>query len=161
MRPGELRRRRKAGVHLKRGPVVNFRRASTGGRNLRILITGGAGFIGSHLCERALDEGHEVVAMDSLITGNRDNIALIIEAATVPVVVDAGIGVPSDAAEAMELGADALLVNTAIARAASPVAMAKAMALATEAGRLAYRSGRIPHRREAQASSPTTGRVGG
>lgn len=92
---------------------------------------------------------------------NRDNIALIIESASVPVVVDAGIGVPSDAAEAMELGADALLINTAIARAAAPVAMARAMALATEAGRLAYRSGRIPHRREAQASSPTTGRVGG
>ena len=91
---------------------------------------------------------------------NRDNIALIIESATVPVVIDAGIGAPSDAAEAMELGADAVLVNTAIAKAAAPVAMARAMALATEAGRLAYRSGRIPRRREAQASSPTSGRLG-
>ncbi len=91
---------------------------------------------------------------------NRDNISLIIEGAGVPVVVDAGIGVPSDAAEAMELGADAVLINTAIAQAGTPVAMAKAMALATQAGRLAHASGRIPQHRQGIASSPQGGRIG-
>ena len=91
---------------------------------------------------------------------NRDNIGLMIEGAGVPVVVDAGIGVPSDAAEAMELGADAVLINTAIAQAGTPVAMARAMAMATEAGRLAHVSGRIPRQRNAVASSPESGRIG-
>jgi len=91
---------------------------------------------------------------------NRDNIRLMIEGAGVPVVVDAGIGVPSDAAEAMELGADAVLINTAIARADAPVAMARAMALATRAGRLAHLSGRIPQQPTAVASSPQSDRVG-
>ncbi|HEV2066552.1 MAG TPA: hypothetical protein VGR08_06940, partial [Thermomicrobiales bacterium] len=76
---------------------------------------------------------------------------------SVPVVVDAGIGVPSDAALAMEMGAAAVLVNTAIARADQPVTMATAMRLGTEAGRLAYRAGRIPRSSVAHASSPTTG----
>ena len=91
---------------------------------------------------------------------NAANIALIIENATVPVVVDAGIGVPSEAAEAMEMGADALLVNSAIALAGDPPSMAHAMALATCAGRLAHLAGRLPMRREASASSPLQGRVG-
>lgn len=79
----------------------------------------------------------------------------------VPIVVDAGIGAPSDAALAMELGADACLINTAIASAADPVAMAKAMALGVEAGREAYLAGRIPMKAYASASSPLDGRIGG
>jgi thiazole synthase len=74
----------------------------------------------------------------------RDAIEVIVEQAGVPVVVDAGLGVPSDAAQAMELGADAVLVNTAIATAADPVGMARAFALATRAGRLGYLAGRGP-----------------
>jgi thiazole synthase len=91
---------------------------------------------------------------------NAANIALIIENATVPVVVDAGIGVPSEAAQAMEMGADALLINSAIALAGDPPAMARAMALACEAGRTARRAGRLPVRADASASSPLQGRVG-
>ena len=81
----------------------------------------------------------------------------IAERITVPVVVDAGIGVPSDAALAMELGADAVLVNTAIAKAEDPSRMAEAMRLGVEAGRLAYLSGRMPVSPAAHASSPTKG----
>jgi thiazole synthase len=91
---------------------------------------------------------------------NADNIAIIIENAGVPVVVDAGIGVPSEAAQAMEMGADAVLVNSAIAMAGDPAAMARAMALATTAGRAAFRAGRLPARRQASPSSPLEGRVG-
>ncbi|MEB3261696.1 MAG: thiazole synthase [Cyanobacteriota bacterium] len=91
---------------------------------------------------------------------NIANIALIIENARVPVVVDAGIGVPSEAAQAMELGADALLVNSAIALAGHPPAMARAMAQACEAGRAAFRAGRLPIRPDASPSSPRAGRVG-
>lgn len=91
---------------------------------------------------------------------NAANIALIIESAGVPVVVDAGLGVPSEAAQAMEMGADALLINSAIALAGNPPAMAWAMAQATEAGRCAWKAGRLPLRQEAQASSPQWGRVG-
>jgi len=87
----------------------------------------------------------------------RDMIRIIIEQATVPVVVDAGLGAPSHAAEAMELGADAVLVNTAIADAADPAAMARAFAMAVEAGRLAWRAGMAPEREGAEASSPLTG----
>jgi thiazole synthase len=90
---------------------------------------------------------------------NAANIQIIIESAQVPVVVDAGIGTPSEAAQAMELGADALLINTAIAQAQNPAAMAQAMAMATEAGRLAYLAGRIPVKAYASASSPLTGLV--
>jgi thiazole synthase len=90
---------------------------------------------------------------------NAANIQIIIENAKVPVVVDAGIGTPSEATQAMELGADALLINTAIAQANVPSAMARAMRLATEAGRLAYQAGRIPVKDYAIASSPLTGRV--
>jgi thiazole synthase len=89
----------------------------------------------------------------------RDALEAIIDAAEVPVVVDAGLGVPSDAAEAMEIGADAVLVNTAIAVAADPVAMARAFALATRAGRLGYLAGRgtVGPATQASASSPLTG----
>ncbi|BAU11306.1 thiamine biosynthesis protein ThiG [Leptolyngbya sp. NIES-3755] len=90
---------------------------------------------------------------------NAANIQIIIENAKIPIVVDAGIGTPSEAAQAMELGADALLINTAIAQAANPMAMARAMNLATEAGRLAYQAGRIPVKAYASASSPLTGRI--
>ena len=91
---------------------------------------------------------------------NAANIALIIEQSRVPVVVDAGLGVPSEAAQAMEMGADALLINSAIALAGDPAAMAGAMALATMAGRCAFQAGRLPIRANASASSPTQGRVG-
>ena len=90
---------------------------------------------------------------------NAANIQIIIDNAQVPVVVDAGIGTPAEAAAAMELGADALLINTAIAQAQNPVTMARAMGLATEAGRLAYLAGRIPVKAYASASSPLTGIV--
>ena len=88
---------------------------------------------------------------------NEANIALIIEDAKIPVVIDAGIGVPSEAAHAMEMGADAVLVNSAIAMAGHAPAMAMAMAKAVEAGRQAFLSGRLPKRSEALASSPTQG----
>lgn len=90
---------------------------------------------------------------------NAANIEIIIENARVPVVVDAGIGSPSEAAYAMELGADALLVNSAIALAKDPIAMGRAMGMATQAGRLAYQSGRIPVKVYASASSPLTGTI--
>ncbi|MGN6032101.1 MAG: sulfur carrier protein ThiS, partial [Thermomicrobiales bacterium] len=85
------------------------------------------------------------------------SIERIVAAVSVPVVVDAGIGVPSDAALAMELGASAVLTNTAVARAQDPVAMALAMRKGVEAGRLAWRAGRIARTEHANASSPTTG----
>ena len=84
-------------------------------------------------------------------------IEIIIEQATVPVVVDAGLGAPSHAAEAMEMGADAVLVNTAIAAANDPVQMARAFKMATEAGRVAYETGLAPKSNIANASSPLTG----
>jgi thiazole synthase len=90
---------------------------------------------------------------------NAANIQIIIEEAKVPVVVDAGIGTPSEAAYSMELGADALLINSAIALAQNPVAMGRAMGMAAEAGRLAYLSGRMPMKSYASASSPLTGTV--
>jgi thiazole synthase len=85
------------------------------------------------------------------------SIEIIIEQATVPVVVDAGLGAPSHAAEAMEMGADAVLVNTAIAAANDPAEMAKAFKMATEAGRIAYETGLAPKSDTASASSPLTG----
>ncbi len=91
---------------------------------------------------------------------NAANIALIIENARVPVVVDAGIGVPSEAAQAMEMGADALLINSAIALAGDPPVMARAMALAWQAGRAALQAGRLPVRAQASPSSPVQGRIG-
>jgi thiazole synthase len=88
---------------------------------------------------------------------NPHNISLIVEAASVPVVLDAGIGTASDAALAMELGCDAVLVASAVTRAQEPARMAEAMRKAVEAGRLARRAGRIPRRLYARASSPETG----
>jgi thiazole synthase len=85
------------------------------------------------------------------------NVSLIIEQATVPVIVDAGIGTPSDATIAMELGADGVLLNTAVSGAEDPVKMALAMKLAIEAGRLGFEAGRIPKKRYATASSPLEG----
>ncbi|HOI09288.1 MAG TPA: thiazole synthase, partial [Myxococcota bacterium] len=85
---------------------------------------------------------------------NPHNIRLILEAAKVPVIVDAGVGTASDAAVAMEMGCDGVLMNTAIAGARDPVAMARAMRLAVEAGRLAWGAGRIPRKAYATASSP-------
>jgi len=86
-----------------------------------------------------------------------EQIRIIIEEARVPVVVDAGIGVPSDAALAMEMGADAVLVNTAIALAKDPVLMAEAIREGVDAGRKAYMAGRIPRREQASPSSPVEG----
>ena len=91
---------------------------------------------------------------------NPNNIRIIKEQATVPVIVDAGVGTASDAAVAMELGADGVLMNTAIAGAQDPVAMARAMRLAVEAGRLAFLAGRIPRKSYATASSPLQGVIG-
>ncbi len=88
---------------------------------------------------------------------NRWNIMTIVEEAQVPVLVDAGVGTASDAAIAMELGCDGVLMNTAIAGARDPVRMARAMRLAIEAGREAYLAGRIPRKRFASASSPLDG----
>jgi len=88
---------------------------------------------------------------------NPHNIEMIVAEATVPVVLDAGIGTASDAALAMELGCDAVLLASPVTRAQEPALMAEAMAAAVRAGRLAYLAGRIPPRRHAQASSPTAG----
>jgi thiazole synthase len=90
---------------------------------------------------------------------NRWNLVEIIENAKVPVLVDAGVGTASDASIAMELGCDGVLMNTAIAGAKDPVLMAHAMKLAVEAGRAAFRAGRIPRKRYASASSPLDGRI--
>jgi thiazole synthase len=90
---------------------------------------------------------------------NAANIAIIIEQAKIPVVVDAGIGSPSEASQAMEMGADALLVNSAIALAKNPPMMGRAMGMAATAGRLAYLAGRMPMKTYASASSPLTGTI--
>jgi thiazole synthase len=91
---------------------------------------------------------------------NPNNILIIKEQSRVPVIVDAGVGTASDAAIAMELGADGVLMNTAIAGAQDPAQMALAMRHAVEAGRLAFLAGRIPRRRYAAASSPLEGTIG-
>jgi thiazole synthase len=115
------------------------------------------------LCKRLEEAGcATVMPLGSWIGSNRglrtrDAVEIIVEQATVPVVVDAGLGVPSDAATALEIGADAVLVNTAIAVARDPVAMARAFALGVAAGRLAWHAGRAAPRAEAEASSPLTG----
>ena len=90
---------------------------------------------------------------------NPVTIRLIVEGAKVPVLVDAGVGTASDAAAAMELGCDGVLMNTAIAEAKSPIVMAAAMKAAVEAGRLAYLAGRMPRRRYADPSSPLAGLI--
>src|SRR5579884_1389994 len=117
------------------------------------------------LARRLQDEGAvTVMPLGSAIGSgqgllNLSQIQIIIEQARVPVVVDAGIGAPSDAALAMELGASACLVNTAVALADDPPAMAKAIALGLQAGRMAYLAGRIPKKAYASASSPLEGVV--
>lgn len=90
---------------------------------------------------------------------NPYNLRIILEQAKVPVIVDAGVGTASDAAEAMELGCDALLVNSAIASAKDPIAMARAIRLGVEAGRLAWQAGRIEMKLYATASSPLNGLI--
>jgi thiazole synthase len=118
------------------------------------------------LCRKLEDAGAAAVMPLAAPIGsglgiqNANNIAIIKEFARVPVIVDAGVGTASDAAVAMELGADGVLMNTAIAGAADPVAMANAMRLAVQAGRLAYGAGRIEKKRYATASSPLTGVIG-
>jgi len=88
---------------------------------------------------------------------NPYNILTIVENASVPVIVDAGVGTASDAARAMELGCDGVLMNTAVAKARNPVLMASAMRKAVESGREAFLAGRIPRKRYASASSPIEG----
>jgi len=118
------------------------------------------------VCQRLEDLGcAAVMPMGSLIgsgmgVANPANLELICRRATVPVVVDAGIGTASDAVIAMELGASACLINTAVAKADDPVRMARAMGRAVEAGRDAYLAGRIPRRGRAEPSSPQLGLVG-
>jgi thiazole synthase len=118
------------------------------------------------MCRRLADLGAAaVMPMGSLIgsgmgVANPANLELICRGSHVPVIVDAGIGTASDAAIAMELGAAAVLLNTAVAKSHDPVLMAGAMRHAVEAGRLAYRAGRIPRRNRAEASSPQFGLVG-
>jgi thiazole synthase len=106
-------------------------------------------------CATVMPLGSAIGSGQGILT--LDEIRIIIENAKVPVVVDAGIGAPSDAALAMEIGADAVLVNTAVAKAQDPVLMATAMRKAVEAGREAYRAGRIPAKPYASASSPVQG----
>ena len=91
---------------------------------------------------------------------NPVNLQIIMDRVTCPVIVDAGVGTASDVAIAMELGADGVLLNTAVALATDPAGMARALGLACEAGRLAFRSGRIPKKNYATPSSPVDGRVG-
>jgi thiazole synthase len=115
------------------------------------------------LCKRLEEVGcATVMPLGSWIGSNqglrtRAALEIIVEQSLVPVVVDAGLGAPSHASEAMELGADAVLVNTAIGTAGDPAGMAAAFAQAVAAGRLAFRSGLAPAGREAAASSPLTG----
>lgn len=90
---------------------------------------------------------------------NRLNIELIVEQAKVPVLIDAGVGTASDATIAMEIGCDGVLMNTAIAKAKNPIAMAKAMKLAVESGRLAFLAGRMPKKIYGNASSPAEGKI--
>jgi thiazole synthase len=118
------------------------------------------------IAARQLEEAGAVAVMplgapigSGLGIQNRVTIRLIVEGAKVPVLVDAGVGTASDAAVAMELGCDGVLMNTAIAEAKDPVTMARAMRLAVEGGRLAYRAGRMAQRRYADPSSPLAGMI--
>ena len=114
------------------------------------------------LCKRLEEVGcAAVMPLGAPIGSNkglasRDFLEIIIDQAKVPVIVDAGIGAPSHAAEAMEMGADAVLVNTAIAAAADPIAMGRAFKLAVESGRMAYEAGLAGTVNHAIASSPLT-----
>jgi thiazole synthase len=106
-------------------------------------------------CATVMPLGSPIGSGQGILT--KEEIALIIESSEVPVVVDAGLAVPSDAAEAMEMGASAVLVNTAIAQAQNPSKMANAFKLGVEAGRSAYLAGRIPKKTHATSSSPGAG----
>lgn len=118
------------------------------------------------LCKRLEDIGCVAVMPLAAPIGsglgvqNKYNLIEIVENAKVPIIVDAGVGTASDAAIAMELGCDGVLMNTAIAGAKDPVLMAHAMKLAVEAGHAAFRAGRIPRKRFASASSPLDGLIG-
>jgi thiazole synthase len=117
------------------------------------------------MCKRLEDAGAAAIMPLAAPIGsglgiqNPVNIRLIIEAAKVPVLVDAGVGTASDAAVAMELGCDGVLMNTAIAEAKNPVMMARAMKLAVESGRLAYLAGRMRKKTYADPSSPLAGLI--
>ena len=117
-------------------------------------------------CRKLEDEGAAAVMPLGAPIGsglgiqNPNNIRIIKAASNVPVIVDAGVGTASDAAIAMELGVDGVLMNTGIAGADNPVEMAEAMKLSVKAGRLAYLAGRIPRKMYATASSPIDGIVG-
>ncbi|HKT81283.1 MAG TPA: thiazole synthase [Vicinamibacterales bacterium] len=118
------------------------------------------------VCRKLVDAGAAAVMPLAAPIGsglgiqNLNNLRIIREFISVPMIVDAGVGTASDAALAMEVGADGVLMNTAIAGADDPVAMAEAMKLAVRAGRLAYGAGRIPRKMYATASSPVEGLVG-
>ncbi|MGA2192672.1 MAG: thiazole synthase [Nitrospirota bacterium] len=117
------------------------------------------------MCKKLEDSGAAAVMPLAAPIGsglgirNPYNIKIILEMVKIPVIVDAGVGTASDAAVAMELGVDAVLMNTAIAGAADPASMARAMKLAVEAGRLALKAGRIPRRLYGCASSPLDGMI--
>ena len=117
-------------------------------------------------CQRLQDMGCPAVMPLAAPIGsglgvqNPANLAIIVEQARVPVIVDAGVGTASDVAIALELGADGVLLNTGVAGAQDPVAMAEAVKHAATAGRLARRAGRIPKKLHASASSPVEGRIG-
>ncbi|HUR35327.1 MAG TPA: thiazole synthase [Vicinamibacterales bacterium] len=117
-------------------------------------------------CRKLVDAGASAVMPLGAPIGsglgiqNPNNLRIIREFIRIPMIVDAGVGTASDAAQAMELGADGVLMNTAIAGAHNPVAMAEAMKLAVQAGRLAYTAGRIARKAYATASSPVEGLVG-
>jgi thiazole synthase len=109
-------------------------------------------------CATVMPLGSPIGSGQGLV--NYEAIKIVVEQASVPVIVDAGIGVPSDAAQSMEIGADACLVNTAIALAERPALMAEAIAGGVRAGRKAFLAGRIPRKAYASASSPLAGVVG-
>ena len=118
------------------------------------------------VCKKLEDMGcHAVMPLAAPIGSgmgirNPYNLKIIMEQISIPVVVDAGVGTASDAAVAMELGCDAILLNTAIAKARDPVKMAAAMNAGVNAGRLAFEAGRIPRKLYAEASSPQAGLIG-
>ena len=139
-------------------------------RAARILVADGftvLPYVGDDpiVCQKLADAGCAAVMPLAAPIGsglgirNPTNLRIIHESVDVPVVVDAGIGTASEAALAMELGCDAVLMNSAIAGADDPVAMAEAMQLGVRAGRLAFEAGRIPRKLYAHASSPVEGRV--
>jgi len=117
------------------------------------------------MCKRLEDMGAAaIMPLGSLIGSGRGlqnpfNIGLIVEQSSVPVIMDAGIGTASEAAQAMELGCDGVMLNTAISEAGNPVAMAKAMRYGVEAGRLAFLAGRMARKSYATPSSPFSGLI--